>query len=139
MDISSAISSFRRHFAHHNNISSISDINNGWCEDFAVEVASCVPSHPERCCTVIGCEEFMMGTDGDVSGCDKWDWDLLQKHWAIEAPKGLSQEQIDDLNLPLHVWVTDGLLHYDAECPEGVASFFDLPIFAKVIQASHVH
>lgn len=30
-----------------------------------------------------------------------------------------------------HVWVTDGSRHYDAECPEGVDDWGEMPYFSR--------
>lgn len=32
---------------------------------------------------------------------------------------------------PIHTWVTDGTKHYDAECPDGVERWQELPIFQR--------
>nr|WP_305910549.1 hypothetical protein [Methylomarinum sp. Ch1-1]MDP4523309.1 hypothetical protein [Methylomarinum sp. Ch1-1] len=42
----------------------------------------------------------------------------------------------DDLNQlgidgSTHVWIVHNKRHYDAECPEGVDNFFDLPLFSR--------
>lgn len=34
---------------------------------------------------------------------------------------------------PYHMWITDGKLHYDAECPEGVNSWKQLPFFKRTL------
>lgn len=35
-------------------------------------------------------------------------------------------------DLPGHVWIVCGNKHYDAECPEGVENWQDLPIFKRL-------
>jgi hypothetical protein len=38
----------------------------------------------------------------------------------------------DYMTYPPHSWVFDGENHYDAECPEGVSDFRELPFFGDV-------
>lgn len=70
--------------------------------------------------------------DGDdFSG--EWDRKLPQTHWGIKPSIGLTKNQASAIDFGTHVWLTDGKRHYDAECPEGVVNFFDLPIFRRHI------
>lgn len=104
-------------------------INNGLCDDFASDVANALGGETE---TLYGVGNGNFSVDGDdFSG--EWDWKLLKTHWGIVPPSGLTQKQASAIDFGAHVWLTDGKLHYDAECPEGVASFFDLPIFRRSI------
>jgi hypothetical protein len=99
------------------------DINNGECEEFANEVAAVAASDKVH---AVGFEEFQLVEGG-------FDWSLLEKHWPkCVPPAGWTREQLDESAcLWGHVWVTDGQKHFDAECPDGVDSFFDLP-FSKL-------
>ena len=69
------------------------DINNGRCEEFALEVIKQIPEAID-----VQTESF----DGE------------------------------DTKLPGHVWILYQDKHYDAECPEGVSDWKDLPIFKKL-------
>ena len=44
---------------------------------------------------------------------------------------GTYMEKYGDDSFPDHMWVTDGNKHYDAEAPEGVEDWRDLPFFKK--------
>lgn len=95
------------------------DINNGLCENFAQDVCkqwSGVDLH--------GVEDFQ---------CDgEFDWDLLgNSYWNIQSPKGFTTTAINNAGLSGHVWIVFDKKHYDAECPDGVDSFFDLPYFQR--------
>lgn len=95
------------------------DINRGDCENFGFEVVEHWPS-----AYTVGVEEFQLD--------DKFDWGLLSNdHWKITVPANFTVEQIDSKRLGGHVWIVDGNKHYDAECPDGVDSFFDLPYFQR--------
>jgi hypothetical protein len=52
----------------------------------------------------------------------------------MDAPELFTREELEHINFGHHVWITDGKLHYDAECPQGVSSFFELPIFKSYIE-----
>lgn len=52
--------------------------------------------------------------------------------YGSEAPEGWD---VKNDGLPEHNWVYFDGLHYDAECPNGVANFFDLPIMARFYES----
>lgn len=104
-------------------------INNGLCEDFAREVAIKLGGESDA---LYGVGNGNFTLDGDDFS-SLWDWKLLQSHWGIKFTIGPSSEQISAINFGTHVWLTDGRLHYDAECPDGVNNFFELPIFKRYI------
>lgn len=41
---------------------------------------------------------------------------------------------LDDVDDPVHVWVSDGEYHYDAETPTGVKDWTDLPFFQRTLE-----
>ncbi len=108
------------------------DINNGWCIDFAERVADFLGGETDSL-FLVGNDNFQteeaierMWTYG------AWDSELLSKYWQNVKPlNGLSWDELNDVEFGYHVWVTDREKHYDAECPEGVANFFELPIFKR--------
>lgn len=106
------------------------EINRGLCEEFAAEIQDIKPE-----VDILAVEELMIGHDGDPSGSEVFDWGSLSRHWRISPPEGLTQEDIDAMTIGGHFWITHQGRHYDAECPDGVASFFDLPYFRRQIEA----
>jgi hypothetical protein len=128
-DIASAICSARHNYISDGLASSYWEINNGLCEDLAMSVLEALGVDSKSIYEVCG-GNFMV--DGDETA-GVWDWDLLAKHWNIGPSFGLTASQVSDIEFGGHVWITDGTLHYDAECPGGVESFFDLPIFRRYI------
>lgn len=114
-------------FMDDHQLDTVVEINQGLCDDFAAAIQERLPQ-----VLVIGVEEFMKGDDGDPAGADGFDWSLLSS-WGISPPEGLTRSQVDQLGLGWHVWVTHQGRHYDAECPEGVESFFDLPCLRRQI------
>lgn len=104
-------------------------INNGLCDEFAREVATVLGGETGE---LYGVGNGNFSVDGDDFSGD-WDWKLLQSHWGIKPSLGMTKNQTSAIDFGTHVWLTDGKRHYDAECPEGVVSFFDLPIFRRHI------
>lgn len=95
------------------------DINRGNCENFAIEVCKRWPG-----AEVYGVEEFQCN--------GKFDWELLSNSdWGIKLPTGYTTETLEKKRLGGHLWVVFNSKHYDAEAPDGVLSFFDLPFFQR--------
>lgn len=104
-------------------------INDGMCDDFASAVTHSLGGETDALYGVEG-GNFMVAGDALDGG---WDWQLLESHWGIITPAGLKKSQVDGISFGAHVWLTDGKRHYDAECPQGVESFFDLPVFRRCV------
>jgi hypothetical protein len=102
------------------------EINNGLCDEFGEEVVARLAVEDRASVFTVEGLNFM---DED----EKWDTGLLRKHWNIKPPEQLTWDMLNEIPFGCHIWVTDGTLHYDAEQPAGVASFFDLPIFRRYI------
>lgn len=67
---------------------------------------------------------------------------LLAEHWpGVVPPEGMDWDSLDRLSedagfsAGTHVFLYSDGLFYDAEAPDGVASFFDLPFFGRVIES----
>lgn len=105
-------------------------INNGLCEDFAEELLRRLESEFGKSDTLftVAIENFYK-SDHDTD----WDDKLLETHWSIRPPDSLSWDALNKLNFGSHIWLTFEKRHYDAECPEGVNNFLDLPIFRRTI------
>lgn len=132
MNLSEAIKQVRKQYIASGQAKSFYEINNGLCDDFADDVIALMGGYKEDL-TELGNENFMIGLDGDKCGDDVWDWKLLKKHWGITPPAGLAKSDVNNMGFGGHVWIVSGQMHYDAECPDGVASFFDLPLFRRHI------
>lgn len=120
MTLTEAIQELRLKYLAENQLADFSQINAGQCENFSEELVKAFPGS----CT-LGVENFQT-PDG------KFDWSLLKK-WGIAPPAGKTEAEVDDLDLGGHLWLTLDNRHYDAECPEGVDSFFDLPFFQRQV------
>jgi hypothetical protein len=81
----------------------IEDINSGLCDDFAVKVL----------------EHF-------------FESDLVQRLFftPFNGAQIVTNAQINK-NLDDHVWIIYDGLHYDAEAPDGVRNYKDLPIYKR--------
>lgn len=103
-------------------------INNGLCEDFATDVCAQL-GNPKDIYAL--CNENFMCDNNDM-----WDWGLLSTHWHIFPPQGLSAQETDDIEFGGHMFLVHDQKFYDAECPQGVSSFFELPIFHRCVVAA---
>ncbi len=130
--IAGAVRDLRQSFIEKGEAQSYFEINNGLCEDFAIDLMAKIKDVTTGAMDICS-ENFMTGNDGDKSRNDVWDWPLLASHWGITPPEGLSADEMDGIDFGHHVWVAVGRRHYDAECPEGAESFFDLPLFRRYI------
>lgn len=102
-------------------------INCGLCEDFGLEVQ-------RRLEGVQSVREFytecLQADDGG------WDWKCLRNEHKCTAPVGLSEDEVDNIIMGGHMFLKCQDKWYDAECPDGADSPFDLPIFRRsVIEA----
>lgn len=111
-------------------IEAIEDINNGLCDEFANDVCEAVDG-----AMPLGFEEFKIGADGDPAGDDLFDMNVLNA-FGISLPQGHTPETIERVSFGGHVWIYLDGKHFDAECPEGVDSFFDLPFSRRYLDAS---
>lgn len=106
------------------------EINQGLCEGFASDIQDMMPE-----VDILAVEELMIGHNGDPSGCDVFDWEILRRHWGISPPNGCTPADVGRMVIGGHFWITHQGKHYDAECPDGADSFFDLPYFHRQIEA----
>jgi hypothetical protein len=118
MILADVIKELRLKYLAENQFTDFSQINSGQCENFSEELTKAFPGS-----FTIGAENFQT-SDG------RFDWTLLKK-WRMSPPTGMTEEDVDNLELGGHLWLTLDYRHYDAECPEGVDSFFDLPFFQR--------
>lgn len=99
-------------------------INDGNCEDVAVEVQKLLPSFN---LLDVQIESFQSPHGDDFE--QPFNVGMLKRYWNISPPKGLTWDDLNQIDFVGHVWIADPVerRHYDAEAPNGVASFFDLP------------
>jgi len=102
--------------------------NNGLCSEFADDLELLCIGY--ALAPQVGyCENFRINGE---ELC--WDWGLLES-WGLGAHLGLSWDQVDSFGWPWHCWGIANEKHYDTECPRGVSSFFELPIFVRLVKA----
>lgn len=128
--VSTAIKTLRDEYIASEEAPSYFEINNGLCEDFAEEVLSRLRAAHGRHedLFTVGSENFFRPDDSE-----RWDANLLKRHWGITPPEHFTWAMLDDVGFGYHVWLTSGGRHFDAECPEGVDSFFELPLFRRYL------
>lgn len=64
-----------------------------------------------------------------------WDWTLLTLMLGITDCPPYSQTVLNRVNFNGYSWVEVDGLHYDAETPQGVRNFFELPYMQRQIEA----
>ena len=112
------------------------DINNGDCVDFADEF---IAKHPEFEGEEVESyvnENFCKQDDDDLNWhSGGWDVDLLEKHWKkIKPIYGLTWEGMNEVADAYHCFLYHKGKFYDAECPEGVENFFELPLYRRPLK-----
>lgn len=128
--ISAAVKALRAEYIAAGRAPSYFEINNGLCEDFAEELVKRLRAmHGRREDLFTVCNQNFFKTDDS----ENWDAALLKKHWTMAPPEHFTWELLNTVDFGYHVWLTSGGRHYDAECPEGVDSFFDLPLFRRYL------
>jgi hypothetical protein len=117
------------------------EIGNGWCENFAEDVMDIWQGdgwqHREGQDDWQTVETLNFCVQNEHQDVEDWDWALLENHWGITPPQGVPHEVLQRVaeNEPNHIWIAYQRKHYDAESPEGVASFFELGFFQRWIKA----
>lgn len=107
-------------FMMHANVESPFQINNGDCEEFAMDIINELGGYSNDTYELVS-EDF-----GD-------EWATVQPGFKSKFGD-LPLEVRKEFNLPGHVWVYHKGKHYDAEAPDGVKNFFLLPIFKRAIE-----
>jgi hypothetical protein len=118
-------------------------INSGYCTDFADDVFERFGRDAHDCLDQLGIDNFMKPAADDVfNNGYPMDRELLLAYWPEVVPtQGMSWEDLDrlsadaDFGAGTHVWIHLGKKFYDAEAPEGVDNFFELPFFQRVISS----
>lgn len=128
--VSAAIKALRDEHIAAGRALSYFEINNGQCEAIAEEaLARLQATHGRREDLFTVCSHnFFMCDDSE-----RWDAELLHRHWGIAPPEHFTWKTLNDVGFGYHVWLTSGGKHFDAECPDGVDSFFELPLFKRCI------
>lgn len=115
------------------NSCSAQDINNGMCEGWAMRLIRELEGITDA---------YGMGDIDLLDWAKSWPEsrsdDFLQtKHgrWSKSELEQFGFPPTVDINevtsLPSHAWAVVGDRHYDAEAPQGVAHWYELPIFKK--------
>lgn len=121
---------------------SLYEINNGLCEDFATDVVDCLnwvssPADSGGNWMIVENGNFQRNSKESDT---RWDTKLLSEFWQIAAPAGFTWHRLNAIDYGNHIWLAAKVgpngtwLHFDAECDQGVASFFELPLFARYIR-----
>lgn len=121
------------------------EINNGLCDDFARDVEArlraLAPASLDMDDVLVTLEPECL--QRAIPGTDtlEWDSELLDRVWGERCPVGGSWDALSPADFSSHVWLAvktgpRAWLHFDAECPEGVPSFLQLPLFRRCVTNS---
>ncbi|MBD8088453.1 hypothetical protein IFT48_00415 [Pseudomonas fluorescens] len=133
LSISDSIRQVRDEFVREGAAKSYYHINCGLCEELAVEAMRRVSTGQEHLLDV-QLENFMEDDN------QTFDFELLTTFWRFTLPKDVTREMLNnDISFGNHVFVGDcqSRRFFDAECPDGVDNFLDLPLFRRYI-VSHL-
>ena len=113
---------------------SISDINNGMCVEFAEEIIEKLGGETDNLYTLHSDEFYDEFRDGNfdnpiLTNRGDWNKDAFEKY-------GYFPIDLSSLNNGLvhHQWIYYNGKHYDAERPNGVNKWYELPIFQRMIK-----
>lgn len=118
--LTALIRDYRKSFLANNGVESYYKINSGLCEEFAYEVHERFEHRH-----LVG----VMYTEELLDEDDQLEFDRP----GIVVPEGLSRQEMAEVRLGGHCFLTMKGRWYDAECPEGVDNVLDLPIFRRPI------
>lgn len=118
--LTALIREHRKGFLKNYAVESYYKVNCGLCEEFAYEVHE--RFEHRHLAEVVYTEHYL-------DEFDNLDWNRL----PIAVPDGLTRQEIEQVRLGGHCFLEMQGRWYDAECPEGVESFLDLPIFRRPI------
>jgi hypothetical protein len=111
------------------------DINNGLCDDFANEVIREMGGYSENLYELSG-DMFFNYRDPDFA---KENWDnIIETEYGVWSKDmlefwGYPPIDINNLNDEInHVWIYHNGKHYDAEAPNGVEKWYNLPLIKKL-------
>jgi len=100
-------------------LSNPQEVNEGYCVEFADELASALGAH-------------------EINA------EVNHRDWIEVALRGLTEDEADELDaddgyiLPHHVWVEANGKCYDAEALQGVSSWVELPIYQRFFSKNHL-
>lgn len=111
-----------------------SEINNGYCHAFAETIMDEVFQQED---VVVYPHETRIFSDADFLDIFEEGADEMAdpKDYGSIAPDDFI---LEEHQLPCHYWLYHDGLHYDAECPNGVANFFDLPIMKRYCEKNKI-
>ncbi|MBC8737188.1 hypothetical protein F6X40_10245 [Paraburkholderia sp. UCT31] len=124
--LSDGIRRLRKDFIKARQAASFYQITNELSREFASQLEFSLQELPGNALWAVSNGNFMLDED-------RWDLLLMVQDWNIDEPAGIDWVGLHQIRFGEHTWVACGKRHYDAECPDGVESFFDLPHFRRYI------
>lgn len=104
-------------------------IGDGHCFEFARAVMRHFGNQENPKFHLIGTEDFC-----EPPHNEELDIALVKKHWGAHFPSDVPNKVWKELGGATHEWIVLDGMHYDAEAPQGVPSFVDLPFFKRWIE-----
>ena len=135
--ITQAILEFRDEYLEHyasQGCNSYYDINNGDCVEFADEFIAKYSEFEGEKVDSYENKNFLK-QDDDSAWSEGLDVELLEKYWEKVKPiYGLTWDDMNQVADSHHCFLYHKGKFYDAECPEGVENFFELPLYRRPLK-----
>lgn len=123
--ITAIILETRDEFVERGYATSYQDINRGSCIYFS----EIVQDKLSGMCDFLNSDCFLDdGWNGD--GEDRWEEEFLLSYNSM-PPNDLTVYDLNNMIFGYHQWIYYKGKHYDAEAPNGVDNFFDLPFYKR--------
>lgn len=122
--IGESIRHLREEYVERENLPDIKSINNGLCIAFAIDIVRKIEGSRQ-----MSNDCFTLHEDWFGQGEDPLDEKLLIEVDSY-PPAPYTMEMVNQIG-GYHRWIYHDGKHYDAECPEGVINFFELPFFKE--------
>lgn len=115
------------------------DLNNGLCAEFSEEVINRMGGYSDNLFE-LSSDQFLNNIEPDFAK-ENWLGELIETEdgsiWSKQMldkfgypPNGIDLTKVEDISH--HVWIYYNGKHYDAETPNGVSNWTELPIFRRV-------
>lgn len=143
-EVREAVAAQRDEYMAGGGFASLAEINAGSCGAFASDVYHRLGGYPavHGVLDHLRVDDFLLPPEDEDGFNDggPFDRELLAEHWpGVRPTQGLDWDDLDALSAAAgfssgtHEWLHCEGIFFDAEAPDGVSNFFELPFFQRVV------